>query len=263
MDYRTALLPNAANPTRRISGYNLDPDKHKETSWAGPDYREMVSDLREYNKLRVSFLKSCFSKLGLEVDEEKRILLPDLSEMHLSSLRPQDKATLLWSWQNMAGQDDQGRRLIQGGHDTFTLEEPPAPFPDAEDPTPSSRSLWSREQSLFLTTTSQTAIPNRNASGRGGTPDHTADFDHIIKRIVYHEKKWPSDLYTPDFDHTVFYQRLEESRREEQSSPKWDQLGIKGEWGNVFMYGRVLTSTNSLLDKYEFFFFFCFSDVSP
>lgn len=204
---------------------------------AAPNYSGMVQEIQASDGPRLAFLKRCLSKLGLEVDSEQKPL-PQLSNMHLSSLRPEDKAALLQAWKQMAtGTYDGEENIIEAENDKFSLNEATG----TSDPKP---------KKIIQEYASDIAIRGESTPGRRGTPDHTADFDHLVKRIVYHDKDWPSDEYTRGFSHSKYYNSLEEARHDERlASPKWNQLPIKGTWGNVFMYGSVLTSTNSLLDK--------------
>ncbi|KAM7215230.1 hypothetical protein V8F06_009368 [Rhypophila decipiens] len=214
-------------------GFNMDGDRYKHAPWLAPGYNFIVDSIREHDQVRLTFLKCCLSKLGLEVDPGKKTL-PKLTEMHLSSLRPEHKAALLSSWKQMAkGTYDGESDLIEAGNDRFSLEEPTEP----------SNSLELGDEVDEYS--DNAGFSRANTSGRGGTPDHAADFDHLTKRIVYHEKTWPSDDCCPDFSHSKFFSAVENARLNEKlANPRFN-----GSWGNVFMYGKVLTSTNSLLDK--------------
>ncbi|KAM7203652.1 biotin--protein ligase [Naviculisporaceae sp. PSN 640] len=218
-------------------GFNMDQDRYSTNPSAAPNYSKMVQEIRQSDAARLGFLKRCLSKLGLEVDSEQKTP-PQLTDMHLSSLRPEYKTTLLQAWKQMAtGIYDGEENIIEAEHDKFSLKEATGP---PEKPEKTSHQEYAADM----------AIRGANTSGRGGTPDHTADFDHLVKRIVYHDKEWPSDEYTRRFSHSKYYNSLEKAREDEKlAGSKWKQLPVKRTWGNVFMYGSVLTSTNSLLDK--------------
>lgn len=66
------------------------------------------------------------------------------------------------------------------------------------------------------------------------------DFNAITKTIVPHEKALPNPKLTPHFNHNMFYASLQRYQLTEKHAE---------EWGNVLLYGDVVTSTNSLLEK--------------
>ena len=67
------------------------------------------------------------------------------------------------------------------------------------------------------------------------------DHDAVVKRIVPHEEAWPGNRETPCFQHNVFYSSLREFRRMERHAESW---------GDHILYGEVMTSTNTILEKY-------------
>ena len=218
----------------------MDPDRP-----ALPSFHILI-ELKLDDKLRISFLKSCLSKLGLEVDSERRKRPPAISKMHLSSIHPSYRGGVLESLMAIAAQDGE-ELLIQGEKDRFRLEKPSE---DPEIPRKAAKSKHSDSSDETESDRASITSSRGNTAGRGGTPDHTADFDHITKRIACYDAGWPDSSQSPFFCHSTFYISLQKIRLEEKlADPKWGFFGIKGEWGNVFMYGNVLTSTNSLLDK--------------
>ncbi|CAI4213441.1 unnamed protein product [Parascedosporium putredinis] len=70
----------------------------------------------------------------------------------------------------------------------------------------------------------------------GGIVDYTT----IVKRVVPHGEAWPDVKETPSFHHNVFYTSLQSYRDMEPAAE---------EWGNQIMYGEVVTSTNTVLEK--------------
>lgn len=77
----------------------------------------------------------------------------------------------------------------------------------------------------------QTALPQA---------DSIDDPSSVIKKIIPHEKKLPSDDVTPRFSHERFYSSLKKYRQMESRAEQW---------GDVLLYGDVVTSTNTLLEK--------------
>ncbi|MBE3043169.1 hypothetical protein IMZ48_11475 [Candidatus Bathyarchaeota archaeon] len=67
------------------------------------------------------------------------------------------------------------------------------------------------------------------------------DYEGVLKRIVPHEENWPDCKETPCFQHNVFYSSLREFRGWERGAERC---------GDQILYGEVLTSTNTILEKY-------------
>jgi biotin--protein ligase len=79
--------------------------------------------------------------------------------------------------------------------------------------------------------------PTEGAEGQ----DKIIDYDAVVKRIVAHETEYPSCKDTPYFNHQAFFSNL-----------KHYQAGLKGcqvEFGKHILYGEVVTSTNTMLEK--------------
>ena len=119
---------------------------------------------------------------------------------------------------------EDGEEYIQAENDLFHLESPD--------------SRWSMKE-LHKGLLEAYQKPKKD-TGRG-TPDPTADYVKIPKCIISHEEAWPEPKETPYFNHAVFYSSLKEYRKKEKGSE---------DWGDVFMYGEVVTSTNTLLERY-------------
>lgn len=116
-----------------------------------------------------------------------------------------------------------GEEYIKGENDIFHLEKPD--------------SRWSLA-SLSRALSTEFEASKKN-TGRV-SPDPTADYSLIPKRIVSHDSSWPEPKETPYFNHAVYYSSLGEFRAKEPEAEGW---------GDVLMYGEVVTSTNTLLEK--------------
>ncbi|KAH6842717.1 biotin-protein ligase [Chaetomium sp. MPI-CAGE-AT-0009] len=185
-----------------------------------PGYGDLIETLKADEEARTSFLRACLTKLGLEVSQGASPV-PSLSKIHLSALKHTDVGETLSSFDEIITRDG-GEEYIKGGNDLFHLEKPD--------------SRWSLA-SLSETLLSEIAEPKK--TGRT-SPDPTADYSHVPKRIVSHEDGWPEPKETPYFNHSAFYSSLQEFRAKEAEAETW---------GNVLMYGEVVTSTNTLLEK--------------
>lgn len=116
-----------------------------------------------------------------------------------------------------------GEEYIKGENDLFHLEKPDSKW-----------SLASLSKAL-----SSEFEASKIKTGRV-SPDPTADYSSVPKRIVSHETGWPEPKETPYFNHGVYYSSLGEFRAAEPEAE---------EWGDALMYGEVVTSTNTMLEK--------------
>jgi biotin--protein ligase len=167
-------------------------------------------------------LKACLKKLGLEVSCGTSHV-PSLSKIHLSSLHHTEASEILCSFDEIITKDN-GEEYIKGDNDLFHLEKPD--------------SRWSMA-ALSEALSSDLEALKKKKTGRG-SPDPTADYSHVPKRVVTHEEAWPEPKETPYFNHSVYYSSLREFRAQEPEAETW---------GDVLMYGEVVTSTNTLLEK--------------
>ena len=172
------------------------------------------------DKPRIDFLKACLTKLGLHVNEDQDTA-PSLSRLHLTSLQPSDTSKLIDSLREIITTVD-GEEYIKDENDTFHLEKP---------------SAWS------LGSLSE-ALPDSSDIGIKGTQegeDSFLDYNKIIKRMIVHNEDHPSNKETPYFNHHAFFANLKHYQSmTTDSSP---------EFGNHLLYGEVVTSTNTMLEK--------------
>lgn len=180
-----------------------------------PDYSDLIDKLSAQDKSRVAFLKACLSKLGLEVSLDEAGV-PALSRLHITSINNIEVSELLASWSDIIDNEN-GEEWIRAEVDTFHIQN--------ED------TIWSLEGL-------QNALTETN--GALG-PNGMIDYSKIIKKIVPHEKACPHPKLTPQFNHSLFYSSLRRYRHSEPTAESW---------GDLLMYGEVLTSTNTILEKY-------------
>lgn len=140
----------------------------------------------------------------------------------MSSIHHNEVGELLHSLDDIITKED-GDEYIKGENDLFHLEKPESRW----DLTSLSRAL-------------QSELERPRISPSRGSPDPTTNYSHIPKRIVSHETAWPEPKETPYFNHAVYYSSLRQSREQNPGAE---------EWGDVLMYGEVVTSTNTLLEK--------------
>lgn len=140
-------------------------------------------------------------------------MVPSLSRLHLSSIGHTEVGELLSAWGAITTTED-GEEYVCAENDSFHVEK--------------RESRWNGPTLA------------KSAGGDGQNPEKTIDYGSIVKTIVPHDEAWPANKATPSFHHNVFYSSLKEYRQAEEDAE---------EWGSVLLYGEVVTSTNTLLDK--------------
>ncbi|KFY71133.1 hypothetical protein V499_08658 [Pseudogymnoascus sp. VKM F-103] len=194
----------------------------------GPDYSKMIESLMEGDNLRESFMKACLTKMGLRVAIETPTVPPVLSALHISSLHNVEVSELFDDLKNDVTLEE-GESFVKGENDTFLIERNGSPL-----------SLHSLGVSLPETSSEEKdeAETDQLRSGQG---EKNIDYNKVIKRLVFHDGGWPQNSETPHFNHDVFYSELVDYQ---------DESGSRAEdFGKVIMYGDVVTSTNTLLEK--------------
>ena len=199
----------------RFAAVNLDQDS--EIS----GYAKVVEALAVDDKQRTDFLKACLLKLGLKVNQETTAV-PSLSRLHLSSMLQNGTSKIMAGLKEIVCVID-GEEYIKDENDTFHLEKP------------SAWSLGSLAKAL-------TGEKNLKTDKGDDDEDRIIDYNTVVKRLVVHEKEPPSSKETPYFNHDAFYANLKyyESKNQE----------AKGGFGHNILYGEVVTSTNTMLEKY-------------
>jgi len=183
-----------------------------------------VEALAEDDTQRTDFLKACLLKLGLQVNEEDTTV-PSLSRLHLSSSSPSGTAEIMESLKEIITKED-GERFIKDDNDTFHLEKPSAW---------SIGSIVEELPSVGSEKTNQDALDT----------DMFLDYDKVVKRLIIHDTQPPASKETPYFSHEAFYANLKHYAKQTK--------GGNDDFGKYILYGEVVTSTNTMLEKYAFF----------
>lgn len=89
--------------------------------------------------------------------------------------------------------------------------------------------------------TKEERVRERIAYTVSASPDQDLDYDKIIKRIVPHAEELPDKRETPFFDHESYYANLAHHQQKVQN--------YNPTFGMCLLYGEVVTSTNTLLEK--------------
>lgn len=190
----------------------------------------MVKELAADDESRINFLKTCLLKLGLIVSQEASSSVPSLSRLHLSSMHHYLIPELLASWEE-AGiiTKENGEEYIKAENDTFHLEKQDSRW-----------SLNSLVKSLPLPEMLKGQEEKADQLD-GSSDDRIVDYNAITKRLIPHETEWPGTKETPYFNHHSFYANLQKYQEERGSEAE--------EFGKYIMYGEVVTSTNTILEK--------------
>ncbi len=176
--------------------------------------------------MRAAFLKACLTKLGLKVNRDE-CPIPSLSCLHVSSLKPADVSALLASLRDIVVREDD-KEYIKGENDIFLLKRP---------------SAWSMNA---MGNALQVADAKDEAPPIGG--DRIAEYNGVVKRMLLHEQDYPGSKETASFNHHAFYSNL----KHYQSAA----AAIAGDFGRYLLYGEVVTSTSTMLEKSVFLFYF-------
>ena len=201
-----------------------------------PGYAKLVECLAKDDKRRVSFLKACLKKLGLNVSKSDQ-LIPSLSSLHLTADNCAAVANLTDSWKDIIAIDSNNVNLLLGENDTFRLQRQSAAQTVLTSETPDDNG---REETLA-------AVDINQADGRKDTPGKSntdangiLDLAKVVKNIIIHEKELPTNKETPFFNHHAYYANLKLYNEGKQDDIRF---------GQYLLYGEVVTSTSTLLEK--------------
>lgn len=207
----------------RFAAVNLEKDKH------GDDYKATVEELEKGEEARQVFFKACLVKLGLQVNLSAQPV-PSLSPLHLSCLNPSETSSLLSSWKDIISESPSKQLYIVGENDTFHIRNPPESLVQFAKPnTPDDLNL----SSLTISDSENEA---ENFSGN----DRIVDYDKMLKHLIIHTTEIPPYKETPQFNHAIYYASLSKF-----TGPR----RTKSSFGEYLLYGEVVTSTSTILDK--------------
>lgn len=164
---------------------------------------------------------ACLLKLGLEANQDNTAV-PSLSRLHISSILPNGTLDLMTALKEIITIDD-GEEYIKDDNDTFHLEKP---------------SMWS----LGSIAEALPKAKSEKTDEDGDAGDRILDYSTIVKRVIVHGKDPPASKQTPYFNHDAFYSNLQYFQSQTG--------GPQDKFGEHLMYGEVVTSTNTMLEKY-------------
>jgi biotin--protein ligase len=171
----------------------------------------------------------------LEVNQSSQPV-PSLSPLYLTSIEPFDVTALLSKWTDILVRSQDGNVVIKGENDTFIIKN----LPQSIIPSSSDDAL-----ETAVATMSLLSQPDQEA-GIDSSTDRVVDYDKIVKHMLVHTHDLPTIRDTPSFNHSLFYSSLER------------YLGARFHrscFGKFLLYGQVVTSTSTILEKYVFALF--------
>ncbi|KAL8944001.1 MAG: hypothetical protein Q9216_000710 [Gyalolechia sp. 2 TL-2023] len=213
-----AALLTSTHP--EFAAVNLDPDVDI------PGLDKVVDALKEDEQQRIDFLKACLLKLGLLVNQDQTTI-PSLSRLHLSSAVVSHTANLVQTLEDIITMQD-GEEYIRDENDVFHLEKP---------------ATWSLGSLANALPDSTREDPGGELSGNAEDQDKIIDYNKIVKRLMIHDKDLPESKDTPYFNHQAFFANLTHYESQSRESD--------GTFGKNLLYGEVVTSTNTMLEKYR------------
>lgn len=184
---------------------------------------DIVKALASDDQQRSDFLRACLAKMGLRVNTEEQNV-PSLTAIHLSSLEPSAVSKILDTW-NTEVVTEGGEKFLKGGQDKFHLATP--------------TSTWSTKD---LTAALTDSPGNGTQTDLKQSNDLIIDYDKITKQIIAHEDAPPSSAEAPYFNHDTYFESL--TAYKPQHFSRGPQIG------QHLLYGEVVTSTSTTLEKY-------------
>lgn len=216
-----------------------------------PSYESVIQDITATDKTRLVFVALMLEKLGLQVNEEEQVV-PSLSRLHLTSLTTADVSNLVAGWSEVLTVVDEDK-YIKGENDVFRIETPSSPWSVKELkravsavseklPTlvPTGDTSDQTEADKKKPRTKEEEIQDCIQYTSASSSDQILDYTKIIKAIVPHTDGLPTTKEIP-FHHEAFYANLRfyhDTLRNPTAS-----------FGKHLLYGEVVTSTNTLLEK--------------
>jgi biotin--protein ligase len=218
-----------------------------------PSYASVIDSVTATDSTRIVFVGLMLQKLGLQVNEEEQAV-PSLSRLHLTSHTRTEVSNLVATWAEVVTVVD-GEDYIKGENDVFRIEKP--------------GSIWSVKELKRAVSAVSEKLPNLVAATgivlenglsteskkpetkeeeiqecirytAASSTDQILDYNKIIKIIVPHDQGLPSTREIP-FHHEAFYANLSFYHNKYQNPA--------ASFGKHLLYGEVVTSTNSLLEK--------------
>jgi biotin--protein ligase len=219
-----------------------------------PSYSSVIDSVAATNNTRMVFLGLVLQKLGLQINEEEQVV-PSLSRLHLTSHTRAEVSSIVASWTEVCTVVN-GDEYIKGENDVFRIEKLGSAWsvkdlkqavsaaseklPTLATVTGNVRSESKQSGNKEEPKTKEDEIEHCIKYTAASSFDQILDYDKIVKVIVPHDQGIPSIKETP-FHHEAFYANLNFYHNKCQNP--------SASFGKHLLYGEVVTSTNSLLEK--------------
>ncbi|KAI4958906.1 hypothetical protein J4E86_002626 [Alternaria arbusti] len=225
-----------------------------------PSYASVISDIAATDATRLDFMRLILRKLGLQVNEQEQAV-PSLSRLHLTAHNLSDVADLVATWSEIITVVD-GDEYIKGENDVFRIEKEGSAWSVKElkravsavsEKLPTLASVTNSSKESVEEQTREKEDDNKKkpktpeeeiqecvAYTSATSPDQIVSYEKIVKVIMPHEKALPSAEETK-FHHESFYANLHHYHTKLRNP--------NASFGKHLIYGEVVTSTNTLLEK--------------
>ncbi|KAF7681062.1 class ii aars and biotin synthetase [Alternaria burnsii] len=226
-----------------------------------PSYATIINDIAATDATRLAFMRLILGKLGLQVNEQEQAV-PSLSRLHLTAHSLADVSDLVATWSEIITVMD-GDEYIKGENDVFRIEKEGTAWSVKElkravsamsEKLPTLASVTNSDEKSVgeqgqekeddskkkRTKTPEEEVHDCIEYTANTSPDEIIDYAKIVKVIIPHEKALPSAQETP-FHHDAFYANLHHYHTKLRNPD--------ASFGKHLMYGEVVTSTNTLLEK--------------
>ncbi|KAL1607177.1 biotin holocarboxylase synthetase [Nothophoma quercina] len=224
-----------------------------------PSYASLIDAIAATDADRITFLGMMLQKLGLNVNEQEQAV-PSLSRLHLTSHKSTAVADLVASWAEVITVVD-GEEYIQGGNDVFHIEKEGSMFSVKDlkravsavsEKLPTLAALQDKTSDQDAQAEQQPIDDKKKPKTKeeeiqecieytaNSAFDQILSYDKVVKTIVPHKEGVPTGRETP-FHHEAFYANLHHYHTKLRNP--------SASFGSILIYGEVVTSTNTLLDK--------------
>lgn len=189
-------------------------------------YKEIIKELKEENYRRLEFMKSLFEYMNLKVQSNFQDIngLPKITPLKLTSQSSSALQTLIDKFSEKIGFKGIKHDVLVGDEDTFL-------FVDTEND--KNYKFGSVELN-----SKQILLPKQTDHDKEEEEDiDPSDMTKVVEAFFH---SLPPPESTPYFNHQLFYDSLLDYR---------DKTRCKGDYGSILLYGQVITSTSTILEK--------------
>ncbi|KAI5196385.1 biotin holocarboxylase synthetase [Aureobasidium subglaciale] len=207
-----------------------------------PAYPRIVEALAADDKQRTDFVKACLAKLGLKPSQDDQGV-PSLSRLHLSAMEASDISEIVSSWTDVVEEVD-GEHVIKGENDTFRLEKQSGPWKGDSSSTLGLQKIADALPAVVKDVLPTALTGSSTTTEKEDTTKDTGivDYDKVIKTLLIHDTSLPDTKQTPYFNHHAYFSNLSHYKTRHHHN-------TTESFGNTLLYGEVVTSTNTLLEK--------------